>query len=57
MVRISKQCERRSVSFRKRKNPDPKTGPKKDNLPKGFKPHANALSGTAQAAKMFVPKI
>lgn len=56
MVRISKQSERRAQSPRKYQNPSPKTGPKKDNLPKGFKSHANALTGEA-AEMAFIPKI
>lgn len=53
MTRQSKQGERRAMSPRKRKAPAVKTGPKKDNLPKGFKEHANALEGTLA----FIPKI
>lgn len=56
MVRISKQSERRSKSPRKNKNPAVKTGARPDNLPKGFKEHANALEGDA-AALAFIPKI
>lgn len=56
MVRISKQNERRSVSPRKHKNPSKKTGPKKDNLPNGFKQHANALEGEL-SSQFFIPKI
>ena len=56
MVRISKQQERRNTSPRKRKAPSAKTGALKDNLPEGFKPHQNALSGDA-AAFGFIPKI
>ncbi len=56
MVRISKQSERRQRSPRKHKAPAVKTGPLKDNLPLGFKEHANALDGAvAQAA--FIPNI
>ena len=56
MVRISKQSERRQRSPRKHKAPAVKTGPLKDNLPLGYKEHANALDGTvAQAA--FIPNI
>ena len=56
MVRISKQAERRSVSRRRTRAPAKKTGVKKDALPLGFKPHANALEG-ALAATAFIPKI
>jgi len=56
MVRISKQSERRNRSPRKHRAPSEKTGPLKDNLPKGFKEHANALGGDT-AAKAFIPKI
>lgn len=56
MVRISKQQERRSRSPRKHRAPSPKTGPKADNLPNGFKLHTNAIEG-ASAAMGFIPKI
>lgn len=56
MVRISKQSERRQRSPRKNKAPAVKTGPLKDNLPLGFKEHANALEGTL-AATAFIPNI
>lgn len=56
MVRISKQAERRSVSHRRPRPPSPKTGPKKDALPEGFKFHANAIEGN-RAASAFIPKI
>jgi len=56
MVRISKQSERRSRSPRKRRAPAAKTGPKKDQLPLGYKEHANALNGD-MAAQFFIPKI
>lgn len=42
MTRMSKQGERRNRSPRKHKKPSAKTGPLKDNLPKGFKEHDNA---------------
>lgn len=44
MTRMSKQGRRRAVSPRKRKAPSVKTGPKKDQLPLGYREHANALS-------------
>ena len=56
MVRISKQKERRNRSPRKHRAPCAKTGPLKDNLPKGYKEHGNALSGDA-SAMAFIPKI
>jgi len=56
MVRISKQSEKRSRSPRRHKDPSEKTGALKDNLPKGFKEHANALEGDA-GSKGFIPKI
>ncbi len=57
MVRISKQTERRGMSPRKRHtNLEKKSGPKADNLPKGYKEHANALTGDS-AALAFIPKI
>ncbi len=56
MTRVSKKAERRGISPRKHKAPQPKTGPKEDNLPLGFKEHTNAIDG--EFAKMaFVPKI
>ena len=57
MTRISKQQERRMRSPRKHKKPSIKTGSLKDNLPKGYKPHANALEGTALVGLAFIPKI
>lgn len=56
MVRISKQSERRSKSPHKPRPPAIKTGPRKENLKEGHKPHANALEGEI-AAKAFIPKI
>jgi hypothetical protein len=56
MVRISKQAERRSVSHRRPKPPAKKTGPKKDALAQGFKPHDNAVEGSL-AQTCFIPKI
>ena len=34
-----------------------KSGPKKDALKKGFKEHANALTGTQSALSVFIPKL
>jgi hypothetical protein len=56
MTRMSKQNERRHVSPRRTRNPSPKTGPLKDNLPLGFKQHANAIPSDAQGLA-FIPKI
>ena len=57
MVRLSKQTRRRAVCPRKTKAPMAKTGPKKDALAKGYKEHANALSGTQSAEGAFIPKL
>lgn len=56
MVRISKQSEKRNRCPRKNKAPAAKTGAVKDNLPKGFREHSNALSGDV-GAMAFIPKI
>jgi len=56
MVRISKQAERRSRFPRKNRAPSVKTGSQKDNLPNGFKGHANAVEGDL-AQMVFIPKI
>jgi hypothetical protein len=56
MVRISKVGEIRNQCPKRRKPPSPKTGPLKDNLPEGYKQHANAASGT-HAKTFFIPKI
>lgn len=56
MVRISKVGEIRSVNPKRRRPPAPKTGPRKENLPGGFKPHQNAAQGELAAA-IFIPKI
>lgn len=56
MTRMSKQGERRSRFPRRPKAPAVKTGPVKDNLPKGFKEHPNAVSGDL-AETIFIPKI
>jgi hypothetical protein len=56
MVRISKQEERRQRCPKKHKAPAKKTGPKKDNLTVGYKPHANSLEGIT-AESFFIPKI
>jgi hypothetical protein len=46
MTRLSKQTRRRAVSFRKTKKPSVKTGSLKDQLPLGYKAHANAFQGS-----------
>lgn len=57
MVRISKQAERRNKSPRKRHpNLAEKTGPKKDNLSKGYKEHSNTIDGEL-AGQFYIPKI
>ena len=56
MVRISKKAERRSVSRRRPRPPSEKTGSRKDNLPKGYREHSNALEGE-MAALAYIPKI
>lgn len=56
MTRQSKKGERRAISPRRCRAPAAKTGPKKDNLKIGYKPHPNALEGTL-AASVFIPKI
>jgi hypothetical protein len=56
MVRISKQSERRARSPRRPRAPSPKTGSKPQNLPLGFKEHANALEGDP-GQMAFIPKI
>lgn len=53
---MSKKGKRRAVSPRRPRMPQEKTGPKKDNLPKGYKEHANAIEGSL-AASVFIPKI
>ncbi len=56
MVRISKQEERRQRSPKRCKAPAKKTGPKKENLAAGYKPHENAVVGV-RADSFFIPKI
>jgi len=56
MVRPSKQQEKRSRYPRKRRSPQEKTGPLKDQLPMGYKEHANSLEGDV-ALTAFIPKI
>lgn len=56
MVRISKQGERRNRSPHRCRPPSPKSGPKEDNLPQGFKVHTNAVTGNL-SERIFIPKI
>ena len=57
MVRISKQEERRSKCPHRRRAPSPKTGPKKENLPLGYREHTNVVSDAKVAQTTFIPKI
>jgi hypothetical protein len=54
MTRMSKQGERRSKSPHKPRPPAEKTGPRKDSLTEGYKPHMNALESDI-ATKAFIP--
>lgn len=56
MTRMSKQGERRAVSPRRPSLPSKKTGPKKDTLQYGYKPHENAMNEQSNAGRFF-PKI
>lgn len=56
MTRMSKKGERRAICPRRRRPPGKKTGPKVDNLPLGFKEHANAVTGEV-AQQLFIPKV
>lgn len=56
MVRISKQEERRNKCPKRTRAPEKKTGALKDNLQKGYKPHANAIAGVLGSVS-FIPKI
>lgn len=55
MVRLSKQMRKRAQSPRKHRAPSPKTGPRQDALPKGYKEHVNAVDA-ALASEIFFPK-
>lgn len=44
------------VSPRRPRQPGVKTGPKRDNLAKGYKEHENAIAGD-MAASIFVAKV
>lgn len=56
MVRLSKQSKIRAISPRRPAPPASKTGPIKDALPLGYKPHANAIQGKLSQVS-FIPKI
>jgi len=56
MVRFSKQSKVRAISKRRPAPPAKKTGPVKDALAQGFKPHANAIDGDL-SQMAFIPKI
>ncbi len=56
MTRIGKVEERRNKCPKKRKKPSIKTGPRKDNLPKGYKELSNSLGGD-QAKQAYIAKI
>ena len=58
MTRMSKQEKRRNISPRKRgmRPLTESTGPKKDNLPKGYREHPNALIHD-YAKHAFIPTI
>lgn len=56
MTRMSKQGKKRHVSPRRPKLSSVKTGPKKDNLPEGFKLHENAAPAAFMNTR-FIPKI
>ena len=55
MTRVSKQGGLRHISRRRPSPPSVKTGPKKDELPNGFRLHENAAP--ADAVNRFIPKI
>lgn len=57
MTRMSKQWERRHQNPKRRKKLLPaKTGPKKDNLPEGYKPLENAVPAELSNL-LFIAKI
>ncbi len=55
MTRMSKQGKKRHISKKAPRLPGVKTGPKKDALEQGFKPHENAIGELT--ANRFIPKI
>ena len=56
MTRISKQGKLRHISYHRPRPPSPKTGPKTNNLPLGFRVHENAAPAES-ASSRFIPKI
>ncbi|MGB7978680.1 MAG: hypothetical protein WCF19_05935 [Chlamydiales bacterium] len=56
MTRMSKQGKVRHTSPRKPRLGGPKTGPKKDALEFGYKPHPNAVV-VDSTPNRFIPKI
>lgn len=56
MTRMSKQGERRNVSYKRPKVGGKKTGPKKDNLKMGFKDQVNSLKD-AIATQAYIGKV
>lgn len=54
---MSKQGEIRNVSPKKPRLGGPKTGPKKEALEAGYKPHENALAAASNNANRFIPKV
>jgi hypothetical protein len=56
MTRMSKPARRRAVSPRRRQAPAEKTGTKKNDLPLGYKEHANAVEGKL-ASQIFIRKV
>lgn len=55
MTRMSKQGKIRHISPKRPRLAGPKTGPKKDALEQGYKPHANAIHAES-APTRFIPK-
>lgn len=55
MTRISKQGKIRNISPRRPRVSGPKTGPKKDALEFGYKPHQNAIISDSTPNR-FIPK-
>lgn len=54
MTRISKKAKRRAICPKRRRPAfAEKTGPKKDNLPEGYRAHENALAHE----NIFIPKV
>ncbi len=56
MTRMSKQGKIRHISPRRPRLAGTKTGPKKDALTEGYKPHENAVR-EGSPANRFIPKI